>query len=440
MAIALKKRRIVVAKNEATRGTAEVVSASADGVPMIRDATFEIKPIEVERPTLRLSLTDYPDIYPGKATVTIRVLAEMCGRDSGFPAASPILTRMLRACGYKFWGTSANVFAYKVSALTTNNGPLRHGEALAGTALNDSDNVCIGDAFSHDGGILTTVYVSEGSTAIGDAAGTITSARGSSETVFTINARSTAKCHAFSPLSDVNTQETATVGIFLDGKAVSGLGMMGNVEFQFNHGDAVLAQFEMQGVLSSYVDVAMPTDGNEGHKVPPTFLGSRLTLAQPINAPADTERYGTGGTSGFTNKGALSQVRMSSGNNVVLPTNSIDANGISYALITSRKPAGSFNPTEVTNAEFHFITRFVAGTPARLKIGVGATSHTDPSTQDGNTFEFLAPGLVFSGMADTDRDGINVFDASFEMTGGDYDSTATGESPGQDNEFVIVHR
>lgn len=127
MAIALKKRRVAVARTEGTRGTAEAVTAAADGIPMIRDATFEITPVEVERPTLRLSLTNYPDIYPGKATVTIRILCEVSGRDSGFPAAPPPFLRLMNACGYKFWATGDNVFAYKVSALTTNNGPLRQG-------------------------------------------------------------------------------------------------------------------------------------------------------------------------------------------------------------------------------------------------------------------------------------------------------------------------
>ena len=440
MAIALKKRRVVVAKGEAVRGTAESITASVDAIPMIRDATFEITPIQVERPTLRLSLTDYPDIYPGKATVRLRILCEVSGRDSGFPGTLAPFLKLVRACGYRLWSAVDNVFAYKVSVLTTDNGPLRHGELLAGTALVDADNICIGDAWSHDGGALTTIFVSENTTAAGISAGTITSQRGAAETVFTVNARSSAQCLGFSQQSDVNAQTTATVGIFVDGKQVLAQGCMGNVEFQFNHGDAALAQFEMQGVLNTYGDLTLPTNAFEGHKVPPVFLGTRLTLGQTINNPSATNRYGTGG-SGAGITGALSQVRLSTGNNVVLPTNSLDPNGINFALITARKPVGSFNPTEVASAtEFDFITRFVAGTPARMKILLGATDHATPSTQDQNSFDFLTPGIVFTGMADQERDGINIWDAGFDMTGGDYDSTALGEKPGQDNEFVIVHR
>ena len=440
MAIALKKRRIITAKIEATRGTAEVPVASSDAIPMIRDATFEITPVEVERPTLRLSLTDYPDIYPGKALVRARILAEVAGRDSGFPASEPNWTRLLRACGMRFADQASNVFAYKVTALTTNNGALRHGEVVSGTALAGTGNTMLGDNFAQEGAQFTTVFVAEGATP-GTGAGTITSQRGSSETVMTVTTRSTNKCLAWIPQSDVNSQSTVSIGLYLDGKLCALKGAMGNVEYQFNHGDACLAQFDMQGVLVSYSDQAMPTNAFEGHKVPPTFLGSRLTLSSPINLPGNSDRYGTGGTAGFGTKGSLNQVRLSSGNNVVLQPNSLDPDGVSFALVTSRKPAGSFNPTEVLSAsEFDFISRFVAGSPARMKLLLGATDHTNPNSADQNTFEFMAPGIVFSGMTDADRDGINIWDASFELSGGDYDSTALGEAPGNDNEFILVHR
>ena len=440
MAIALKKRRVVTALVEATRGTAEAPAASTDAIPMIRDATFEITPVEVERPTLRLSLTDYPDIYPGKATVRARILVEVAGRDSGFPTSPPAWTRLLRACAMDLYSSSANVFAYKVTALTTDNGPLRHGEVVTGTALAGTGNVMLGDNFSHEGGVLGTVFVREGATP-GVGAGTITSQRGSNETVFTVTTRSTNKCLGYVPQSDVNLQSTVSIGMYLDGKLCAFKGAMGNVEYQFNHGDACLAQFEMQGVLVSYTDVAMPTNAFEGHKVPPTFLGAKLTLSSPTNNPAAANRYGTGGTSTFTTKGALNQVRLSSGNNVILQPNSLDPDGIAFALSTGRKPTGSFNPTEVLSAtEFDFISRFVAGSAARMKIIMGAVDNTSPNTADQNSFDWMLPGVVFTGMSDVDRDGINIWDASFDLTGGDYDSTVLGEQPGQDNEFLLVHR
>lgn len=454
MGIALKSRRVVLCGVEptATRGTAETLVAANDGVPLIREAEYQIQPTQVDRETIRLSLTDYADIYPGKSLATLTIAVEVHGRDTGFPVTPPNWTRMLRSCAMAQAGNAAKVRAYRVSALTADNGPLRHGESLKGaagsTALGgaDGENVPFGDSFSHDGGILTTIFIDEGTTD-GDGIGTISSNRGSNETIFTANQRSASNVLGYQPHSNVNLQATSTIEIFADGKRIKAKGCAGNVEFQFNHGDAAVARFTMQGVVQfpssptqGYSDLAIPTDAYEGHKVPPTFLGSRLTLSSPINAPADINRYGTGATATFATLGGLNQLTLETGNTVILQPNSLDPDGVSFGFVTDRAPQGKFNPTEVLNSEFDFISRFVNGAPARMHILLGATLHTDVDTADQNTFEFLVPGLTLNQMGDADRDGINVWDASFRMRGGDYDASATGELPGNDNEFVIIHR
>lgn len=452
MGIALKSRRVVAAQVEAVRGTAEVVTASADGIPLIREAEHQIQPTSVDRDTLRLSLTDYADIYPGKSLVTLTIAVEVAGRDTGFPVTPPSWTRLLRACAMAQAGNAAKVRAYRISVLTTDNGPLRHGEALKGsvgsTALGgaDGDNVPFGDAFSHDGGVLTTIFIDEGATD-GDGVGTISSNRGSNETVFTADQRSASNILGYRPQSDVNAQVSATIDIYLDGKKIQAKGCAGNCEFQFNHGDAAVARFTMQGIAQvgsaqpkGYFDIAIPTDGYEGHRVPPTFLGTRLSLSATTNNPGTPDRYATGGTASFGVLGSLNQVTLETGNTVILQPNSLDPDGVSFAFITDRAPQGKFNPTEVLNSEFEFISRFIAGTPARMHILLGGTLHTDVTTFDQNSFEFFTPGIVLNQMGDADRDGVNVWDASFRMRGGDYDTTATGELPGSDNEFVIMHR
>ena len=439
MAIALSRRRIVLAKNEAVRGTAGTLAGNVDAVPLLREATFTIKPEVVDRPTLRGSLTQYPDIYPGKSTVELKIAVEVHAlSDTNWTAAHAAWMRLLRACGFQSFPQGSNIFAYRVSALTTDNGPLRHNEAVAGTALPGGvGNTCFGDMFSHWAGALSTVFINEQDTPVGIGAGTITSSRGSLETVYTIDQRSTVKSYGFTPQSNLNSQDTVTIEIFTDGKKVKAKGCMGEVEFAFNHGDAAVATFTMQGIVQSgqYGDAAMPTDASEDHKVPPTFLGSHLSLSSTSNNPAATDRYG----SDTTIKGALNQMRLNSGNNVILQKNSLDPDGVQFALITDRNPGGSFNPTEVQSAtEFDFMTRFVNGQVARMRVILGANAHNSV-TADKNTFQFVIPGVTFAGLADQDRDGINVWDASFRMGGGDYDTTALGELLGSDNEFTMLH-
>ena len=71
----------------------------------------------------------------------------------------------------------------------------------------------------------------------------------------------------------------------------------------------------------------------------------------------------------------------------------------------------------------------------------GAFLHDDPFTYNNNVFDFITPGIVISGLGDADRDGINAWDGSFRMSGGNYTaSVAQSETPGKDNEFVIIHR
>ena len=448
-----------MAKVEIARGTAETL-VSADGIPLIREAEHDLQPTNVDRNVLRLSLTKYGDIYPGKAIVTLTIAVEVAGMDVATPLTPPPWTKLLRACAMAQSGQAATIFAYRVvGAPVSDLGPLRHGEQLLGSALSgvtNNDSTSYGDGFSHDGGINTTVFVKEGTGGVGTGSGTLVGAV--SGTIFNINQRSTNKPIGYAPQSDVNLQASETIELYKDGKALKAKGCVGNVEFQFNHGDAVVARFTMQGVvqfpsttgppIKGYVDIAIPTDSFEGHKVPPTFLGSRLSLASPINAPAgynsvgpvQGNRYGTGGTAGFTTLGSLNQVTLETGNTLVLQPNSLDPDGVNFGFITDRAPQGKFNPTEVLNIEYDFMSRFVAGSPARMHILVGATNHADVTTADLNTFEFLTPGVTMNQLGDADRDGVNIWDASFKIGGGDYDSSPTGELPGNDNEFIIVHR
>jgi hypothetical protein len=231
----------------------------------------------------------------------------------------------------------------------------------------------------------------------------------------------------------------------MDGKRLRAKGCMGNMEFQFRHGDAVVVDCTFRGVFVDYTDTALPASPNEAHKYPPTFLGSRLTVRQTVNAPSNANKYGSDGGGAGVLTGALNQMTLRTGNEVIFHENSLDPNGVDFARIPRRQPGGQFNPDEVSNANFDFVQRFVSGIPLRLRTWVvgppsGSWAYDDPLTQNQNAFDFLAPGIAFSGMADQERDEIQVWDASFDCTGGDYDTTAFGELPGNDNEFVVAHR
>lgn len=444
MALALTRRRLLGIRLETTPGTANVpnLTSSIDNTPLLRDAKMSTEPISVERPTLRLTQTPIGDIYPGVSLGTLTASFELCSHSTysgdAVNGSRPNLTRWLQACGFIAFSESANLFPYKITTLGTDNGPLRHLEGIT-TGATTGWRV-YGDTYADDG----VVYASE---TTGSAGATFTGA--TSGTVFNVTTRGT-KVFGWSNTSDINGQlgaglATASVSLYDDGKLWALKGAAGNIEFDFPHGGAVLANVTLRGVVAGYIDSALPVPLDQ-HKYPPTFLGARVTLRFPNNTPTSVQKYGVGGGVGGTTTGALNSIKIRSGNDVVLHENSMDPFGVNYAIITGRKPTGTFNPDEVLESEFSFFNSFLIGRPLRARVQVvgpptpGSVAFDNPATFNQNAYDFIVPGVVLDQLGDGDRDGINVWDGSFKLTGGDYDQTAAGEAPGNDNELTIINR
>ena len=459
MAIFSSRRRLLGIRPEGTSGTLNQpnLTANIDNTPLLRDAKMAVEPISVERPTLRLTYTPIGDIYPGKSVGTLTTTFELSSSslfidDATTGGERSNILRWIQACFYEVnrsAGEAANIRGIKVTGITTDNGPMRHGEALIGTGVVLGNGwTAVGDNYVDDEVLFLT-----------SPAGTLTggSLTGANGTVFTVNNASLGDAgYCWSPRSDINAAISggvahASLALYDDGKLWLMKGAMGNFEFEFKHGDAVLVNMTMRGVVDSYTDAALPTGALDNHRYPPTFLGSRVTIRKPTNNPATADRYGTGGTgaaapgggTGIT--GSLNSIKLRSGNNLVLHENSMDPNGINYALISSRAPEGEFNPDEVLNTEFPFVNYFAAGNPLRMRITVvgspaGSFVFNDPTTANNNVFDFMVGGLVISGLGDGDRDGINSWNGRFKCTGGNYSTTAQIETPGIDNEIVIIQR
>lgn len=478
MALLSKNKQLVAARLEAVPGTPNAPSVATSGtltdtIPMLREASHSLEPIRFERNTLRTTQTPLPDIYSGKGLVTLEFTVEMTSNPT-FTGLSPTgangqvvstmqpaYTKLLQACGMVSFTpatsvsgvfTGRRVRAWRLGALTggafVNNGPLRHGEDLQETP--DDAGMTAASAFGdtyNDDGIL---YVLEGGVLGATTVTSFASTRSAANTVFNIHGtaqRSALECFAMMPWSDLNTQMPITIDLYKDGKALRIKGAMGTCEFIFKHGEACLMHFTFQGVYVQYSDATFPVAAVDPHKYPPTFLGPRLTMRRSINSPAASEQYGTdGGGSGIIT-GALNEMTLELGSDVILRENSIDPNGVNFAVMKGRAPSGKFNPDEVLNSEFNLMNFFTGGTPLRGRTIVsgppptgGAFVYDQPQTQIYNTFDFFMPGMVFSDLVDGDRDSIQAWDGSFGLKGGDYDSTAQGENVGSDNEFLLVHR
>jgi len=185
--------------------------------------------------------------------------------------------------------------------------------------------------------------------------------------------------------------------------------------------------YTFDGIQTSYTDGALLTAAaiQEGQYQPKAFFSAATTFS----VTDGTNNYGTGVTDAA---GPLNSMTLALGNDLMLRENSLAAaGGLDYAVITDRSPTGSFNPDELLSATYDWISSFTGGTTNTMRVIQGTTS--------GNIFEFHVPGIVFSGMSDGDREGIFIWDASFDMSGGNYDTLPT-ETPGTDNEFVLIYR
>lgn len=426
MPLYVKKKRQVAVELEATRGTGETI-VGADNIPTIREAEFTITPVRVERPTLRQNLTRFPDIYAGQAEVEFNILVEMGGHPDN-PTGTytvPNFGDLLQACGFEqISGTASGVGVRAWSFASMTSGPLRHGEPITITrATVNGTGTMIGDTFTDD----DVIFMDKTSTG----SGSVTNITGTTSGATTSGGAPTEETNniiAWQLTSDINAATGGvTIEVYADGKRVRAEGCAGNVEFLCNHGDTLLARYTMRGAFVSYTETTLSSP-NEDHHRAPTFLGRDVRLR---NA-AGSELYGKDGA---TVNGSINQMSFGPGNSVLLRENSFDPSGFSFAVITDRQGTGRINPDEIDVATFDFIDKLVNGEVVRMRANIGTNAGAD-----GNTFDFRVPGIVFDALGDGDRDGVHAWDGSFRLTGGDYDATATGELPGDDNEITICHR
>jgi len=96
MAVILTRQKVLAAKVESTKGTAETLSASDAGI-LVEDVTFSFAPEEVPRNPLRDNISTLQSI-PGARIATITFRAELKG--SGTDTTPPSWGVFLKGCGF----------------------------------------------------------------------------------------------------------------------------------------------------------------------------------------------------------------------------------------------------------------------------------------------------------------------------------------------------
>ena len=78
-------------------------------------------------------------------------------------------------------------------------------------------------------------------------------------------------------------------------------------------------------------------------------------------------------------------------------------------MITERDTQGSFNPEMVLVATHDFYDKWFSNTPMVLDMAYGSA--------DGNKIRVYAPSIIYNKVDDGDRDGIQLAQTSFDVTG-----------------------
>jgi len=411
----LTKRRQIAARLETTLGTAETLTAG-DNIPRISNVTWAPTSLQVERNINRNTLTPFPKLVPGQTTIQFTFDVEIGGHTTNSAAETTLVEPN--------WGKLLRGSAMeKVSSLRTMEGnsaivggPFQHGEGM-NQAVSGAVGTVVADTYTG----APAIYIEETSgtfNATNEITGSVSGA------TITPGTLSTATNIAYRLRSDTDSMEGLTMSLYADGKIVKARGCMGTMDFVYQHGNPVKASCTFDGIFVSNADgeLLSGTGLQVSQFVPPTFFSGNTVLS--LTDASDV--YGTGQTGAA---GPLNTIGLSLGNSVVMRENSLAASGgLDNAFISERAGVGSFNPDELLNSTYDFISSFTGGTLNRMRLQVGTTH--------GNRFEWHTPGMLFTGMGDGDRDGVYTLDASFDLTGGDYGSGAAGS----DNELVIIVR
>ena len=86
-----------------------------------------------------------------------------------------------------------------------------------------------------------------------------------------------------------------------------------------------------------------------------------------------------------------------------------DEKGILSFMITERDTQGSFNPEMVLVATHDFYDKWFSNTPMVLDMAYGSV--------DGNKIRVYAPSIIYNKVDDADRDGIQLAQTAFDVTG-----------------------
>jgi len=369
MSMLIRKRQLA-AKIEAVEGVAETLLAADAGILVNFSPKASYDPQMYQRDPVRASLTKMGKLA-GKRSAGIDFSIELKG--SGSITVEPEWMRLIKACGF------ASNALKKISIGAITSGPYQHGEAITGQTSGATGRVVIKTA----NGTTTLYFVAlSGTFETGEV---ITG--GTSGATATASTDPVSAGFEIKPIS--SSVVSLTMGLFEDGIRKVLKGCRGTVKFNFKIGEPATLDFSFKGVEAGVADAPMLTGVSFDETVPPVLLNAVMSCdGVSLN---------------------IGEMEVDVANTLASKDKIDDAKGILSFMITGRDMQGSFNPEMVPVATHDFFSKWFSNTPMVVDLAYGEA--------EGNKFRFYAPGIIYNKVDDGDRDGIQLAQTSFDLTG-----------------------
>lgn len=211
-----------------------------------------------------------------------------------------------------------------------------------------------------------------------------------------------------------------SLAIIEDGPAKALKGARGTFTIGGNIGEAVLFNFEFQGLKNAITDEGTVTGVTYNSQVPPVMLGVTFDVW-------DDDRADSGTPTG-TFSPRFQSLSLDFANTTGIGRDAGETTGVyGSAHITARATSGSMTIDVAPEGAFAFLEAVSAGTPTHLKLQIGSTV--------GNKFILSCPSAVFTGESGGDTEGIATRDLPFRVG-----SRAPDGTEADDCELILTYQ
>ncbi len=185
----------------------------------------------------------------------------------------------------------------------------------------------------------------------------------------------------YKPVAAVESQDTATVGLYMDGILYQLAGAMADATFRFEQGDVPKVDFEIMGTYSAPSATAILAN-TELHSITPPEVDNCTLTYQSVSLLATAVTVALG--------------------NQIVPRKTITAqHGIQHFVKTGIEIRITVDPEVDAVGTRDFVSKIVSGGAGEFVIAVGTTA--------GNVITFTCPQAQVIEAGAQDRDGIAVY-------------------------------